>query len=100
VLDLAFRADPDAPEPLYEQLGGYVRGLIETGRLAPGQKLPATRELARALGLGRNTVNLAYDGLAESGLVTAHVGQGTFVAIPSTGAASEPSSARSRGFVW
>ena len=100
MLDLAFRADPDAPEPLYEQLGGYVRGLIETGRLAPGQKLPATRELARALGLGRNTVNLAYDGLVESGLVTAHVGQGTFVAIPSTGAASEPSSARSRGFVW
>jgi GntR family transcriptional regulator/MocR family aminotransferase len=101
VLDLAFRPDPEAPEPLYRQLGGYVRGLIEAGRLVPGQKLPATRELARSLGLGRNTVNLAYEGLAESGWVTAHVGQGTFVALPPTGAvARDGSSEPVRGFVW
>jgi GntR family transcriptional regulator/MocR family aminotransferase len=101
VLDLAFRPDPEAPEPLYRQLGGYVRGLIEAGRLLPGQKLPATRELARSLGLGRNTVNLAYEGLAESGWVTAHVGQGTFVSSPRAAAVSgDGSSEGGRGFVW
>ncbi len=102
MLDLAFRPDPEAPEPLYRQLGAYVRGLIEAGRLVPGQKLPATRELARSLGVGRNTVNLAYEGLAEAGFVTAHVGQGTFVATAvgagSSAVVSPPD--RGRGFVW
>ncbi|MEN8185140.1 MAG: PLP-dependent aminotransferase family protein, partial [Myxococcota bacterium] len=56
---------------------------------------------ARALGLGRNTVNLAYEGLAQLGWVTAHVGQGTFVSRPTPGSApsdSEPT--LPRGFVW
>jgi DNA-binding transcriptional MocR family regulator len=48
--------------------------------LHPGTKLPATRELADALGLNRATVATAYDMLVAEGWVRAHVGQGTFVA--------------------
>jgi GntR family transcriptional regulator/MocR family aminotransferase len=80
MLDLAFRPDRQRPEPVYRQLAEYLRGLVAAGRLGEGQKLPATRELAAALGLSRNTVNLAYDALVADRLVTAHVGQGTFVA--------------------
>ena len=82
MLELAFRADRRRPEPVYRQLAGYLRELVAAGRLGEGQKLPATRELAVALGLSRNTVNLAYEALASERLVTAHVGQGTFVAAP------------------
>ncbi len=80
MLDLAFRPDRRLPEPVYAQLAGLLRAWIEAGRLAPGEKLPATRDLARGLGLARNTVTQAYVALGDLGLVTSHVGQGTFVA--------------------
>jgi GntR family transcriptional regulator/MocR family aminotransferase len=79
VLELAFRPDRVRGAPLYRQLAGHVRTLVESGRLREGQKLPASRELASALGVSRNTVSLAYELLAEARLVRAHVGQGTFV---------------------
>lgn len=80
MLEIAFRPDRTAREPVYRQLEGYLRGLIQAGRLLPGQKLPATRDLAESLGLSRNTVTLAYEGLVAAALAHAHVGQGTFVA--------------------
>lgn len=80
MLELAFRPDRQSAEPVYRQLAGYLRELVEAGRLRAGQKLPATRELAGALGLSRNTVNQAYDALVGERILTAHVGQGTFVA--------------------
>src|SRR5262245_9609522 len=90
MLDLAFRPDRERPEPVYRQLASYLSGLVRAGRLGEGQKLPATRELASALGLSRNTVNLAYEELAAERVVTAHVGQGTFVA-------ARPRAARAAG---
>ena len=55
MLDVAFNPNRVANEPIYVQLANYLRGLIATGRLSPGEKIPATRELAFALGIGRNT---------------------------------------------
>lgn len=101
VLDLAFTGDRASAEPLYRQLGGYLRGLVEAGRLPAGSKLPATRELAAALGFSRNTVSLAYDDLVAAGVLTAHVGQGTFVSVHAGPSASGTSAGGpSRGFVW
>jgi GntR family transcriptional regulator/MocR family aminotransferase len=102
VLDLAFMPDRASDEPVYRQLATYLRGLIEAERLPPSGKLPATRELAATLALSRTTVSLAYDELVATGLVTAHVGQGTFV---STAAPRPPrlvarATPESRGFVW
>jgi 2-aminoadipate transaminase len=68
-------------EPLYAQIANYVRRLIETDVLTPGVKLPATRELAVDLGVDRATIVAAYDELVAQGFATAHVGQGTFVAV-------------------
>jgi GntR family transcriptional regulator/MocR family aminotransferase len=100
VLELSFRPDRAAPEPIYRQLETYLRGLIGTGRLLPGQKLPATRELALALSLGRNTVSQAYETLTEAGYATSHVGQGTFVMRPVQADGAAPVESTGRGFVW
>ncbi len=79
VLDLPFEPDRDASEPLYVQLAEHLRSLIASGRLLAGEKLPATRELAGALAIGRNTAAQAYQRLVDDGALLAHVGQGTFV---------------------
>jgi GntR family transcriptional regulator/MocR family aminotransferase len=79
VLDLPFRADRRSPAPVYRQLAEHIGGLIDAGRLRPGERLPASRELAAALGLSRNTVSRALEALASAGLLDAHVGRGTFV---------------------
>ena len=100
MLDLAFRPERRSGEPLFRQLEAYLRDLVETGRLAPGEKLPATRELAASLGLGRNTVAQAYEGLCSEGLLAAHVGQGTFVASRGPRARRSPAAAGARGFAW
>lgn len=65
--------------PLHRQIASQIRGLIERGDLAVGTLLPATRGLARRLGVNRATVSSAYDTLAAAGLVEARVGQGTRV---------------------
>ncbi|RIL03435.1 MAG: hypothetical protein DCC71_15290, partial [Proteobacteria bacterium] len=79
VLDLVFRPDPAHRHPVYRQLADHLTALIAEGRLAPGERLPPSRELAAALGLSRNTVTRAYDWLVETGHLGAHVGRGTFV---------------------
>ncbi len=54
--------------------------LIGSGELATGSRLPATRELAGQLGLNRATISAAYELLESEGLITGHVGRGSFVA--------------------
>src|SRR6266567_4805818 len=72
--------NPDSDAPLYRQLYLQIRALVDTGRLAKGSRLPATRELAGQLGLNRTTVSAAYELLETEGLITGHVGRGSFVA--------------------
>src|SRR5262245_41159201 len=54
------------------------------GRLRPGERLPTTRELARRLGVSRNTVTLAYERLIAEGVLFGRVGSGTFVSTEPT----------------
>jgi DNA-binding transcriptional MocR family regulator len=100
VLDLAFQPDRASREPLYRQLEGYLRELIQARRLGPAERLPASRQLAVALGLSRNTVNQAYQTLGEEGLLSSHVGQGTFVAARAGTGANETPTPLARGFAW
>src|SRR5215472_9089553 len=85
--------------PLARQIQLHLERLISQRLLAPGVKLPATRELARDLGVNRTTVALAYDELVAAGWARAHVGQGTFVAdqIPAATDAPRPRAPR---FDW
>lgn len=72
--------DDTLDEPLYRQLYSHIRQEILGGRLAHGERIPPTRELAGLLGLNRTTVAAAYELLEEEGLIRGHVGRGSFVA--------------------
>jgi GntR family transcriptional regulator/MocR family aminotransferase len=61
-------------------LHAQLRAAILDGRLKAGLRLPATRELAQALKLSRNTVVAAYDLLLSEGYVVARRGAGNYVA--------------------
>lgn len=67
-------------DPLNEQLAAALARAIEVGLLPPGTRLPAERELARALALSRTTIVAAYDRLRLTGLVRSRQGSGTRVA--------------------
>ncbi len=64
---------------LAQQLVDAVGGAIRGGELAAGEQLPPTRELAELAGVNHLTAVRAYRKLRELGLVSAHVGRGTFV---------------------
>ncbi|HTU71170.1 MAG TPA: PLP-dependent aminotransferase family protein [Candidatus Baltobacteraceae bacterium] len=74
--------DPRDGRPLYVQLADQFAEAIESGALAPGDRLPAMRVLARDLGCALVTVTQAYELLAARGRVLSRVGKGTFVAGP------------------
>lgn len=65
---------------LARQLYLALRARILDGRLPGGAKLPASRDLAGALGVSRNTVTRAFEQLHAEGYVEGRVGAGTFVA--------------------
>ncbi len=72
--------DRSAAAPLYQQLFAQLRTAILSGRLAPGCRLPASRVLARQLGIGRNTVLTAIGQMCAEGYLEARRGAGTKVA--------------------
>ncbi|HEY8297459.1 MAG TPA: PLP-dependent aminotransferase family protein [Candidatus Baltobacteraceae bacterium] len=72
--------EPNDPRPLYVQIADQLVDAIESQRLHPGDRLPAMRELARALDCALVTVSQAYELLTARSRVTSRVGKGTFVA--------------------
>jgi len=60
-------------------LYGALRSAILDGRLRPGARLPATRDLARRYGVSRGTVVEAYAMLEAEGYVRGRTGSGTYV---------------------
>ena len=71
--------DRERQTPLWQQLYEALRSAVLNGRLAPGTRLSPTRAMAKELGVGRNTVNNAYDQLIAEGYLEARQGAGTFV---------------------
>jgi GntR family transcriptional regulator/MocR family aminotransferase len=76
------RIDLDSAVPVYRQIADGVRAAARDGRLAAGRRLPPTRDLARQLGVNRQTVIAAYEHLASGGWVESHTGRGTFLVAP------------------
>ena len=68
-----------AAKPAWVQIEEQLADRIESGDLAPGERLPAERELALVLSVSRMTVRQALASLAARGLVERGVGRGTFV---------------------
>ena len=57
-----------------------LRAYITSGAVASGERLPAERDLAQRLGVGRNSVREALKILEAIGIVESRVGEGTFIA--------------------
>lgn len=65
-----------------------LRTAIRDGQLAPGLRLPSSRDLAAQLGVARGTVTAAYGQLTAEGYLTARRGSGTSVASSLAGPAA------------
>ncbi|MBC9251049.1 GntR family transcriptional regulator [Pseudomonas alcaligenes] len=84
----------------YEQFAEQIAGLIRSGMLAPGEKVPSVRHASRTYGVSPSTVFQAYYLLEDRGLIQARARSGYFVrelarhplAEPETGAAPPPTS--------
>ncbi len=74
---------------LYRKIARQITELIAAGEFAPGQRLPAERDLANQLGVSRPSVREALIALEIEGKVEVRVGAGVFVLPP--GAAAAPS---------
>ncbi|MFZ1813508.1 MAG: PLP-dependent aminotransferase family protein [Rhizobiaceae bacterium] len=61
------------------QLYMALRDRILSGALGAGYRLPATRTLAREIGVSRTTVIDAIDRLVAEGMLVSRIGAGTFV---------------------
>ncbi|GAA0802579.1 FadR/GntR family transcriptional regulator [Spirilliplanes yamanashiensis] len=77
--------------PAYQALADELRADITSGRLRPGQRLPAEPELCARAGVSRSTVREALRLLASQHLVvtTRGVTGGSFVAQPDAGKLSD-----------
>lgn len=78
--DFAIPLDRTADAPVFLQISRRIAHAIEKGALVAGAPLPGQRELARSLGVHRNTVVAAYDELAAQGFVTTARARATLVA--------------------
>ena len=82
-LSIAFNPAGIALDPkkgLSRQLYQALRQRVLDGRLGSGSRLPASRDLAAALGISRNSVVRAYDQLYAEGFIEGRIGDGTYVA--------------------
>jgi DNA-binding transcriptional MocR family regulator len=70
-----------APDKMkrYEQFADQIAGLIRTGVLAPGEKVPSVRHASRTYGVSPSTVFQAYYLLEDRGLIQARARSGYFV---------------------
>ena len=71
--------DHQSHVPLYQQIESHLRKSILSGTLPADTRLPASRQLARDLGVNRTTVENAYSALEADGLVFSRMGSGTYV---------------------
>ena len=73
-----------------ETIARRIKRAISSGRLSPGHKLPAEREMAERLGASRVSVREAYRSLEEAGLIAIKRGAegGAFIADFDHGSAS------------
>ena len=76
---MEIHVSPSDGVPIYLQIVNQVKYLIASGRLGPGEELPAIRVLAEQLVINPNTVARAYRELELAGNVTKRRTSGTYV---------------------
>src|SRR5215470_10615480 len=75
----AWHVDRASTTPLFRQIYLQIRSAVVSRTLAPGLRLPSTRELASRLGVARASVVSAYEQLVAEGYITGRARSGTLV---------------------
>lgn len=75
---------------LQTQIREALVSAILDGQLAREEPIPSTRKMAKSLGVSRNTVVLAYQGLLDDGYLVARERSGYYVAEKAIEAAAPP----------
>jgi GntR family transcriptional regulator len=73
------RIESSSGVPITRQIADQIRNHSASGGLAPGDKLPSVRQLARDLAVNPNTILHVYERLTSEGLLERRQGDGTYV---------------------
>lgn len=65
--------------PVWQQLYNQISLGVRNRTLAPGEKLPSSRELSRRFQIHANTINSAYQKLSAENLIEMRAGSGVYV---------------------
>jgi len=76
---LSFSLDKNASKPIYVQICDLIRQRVINGQLAPGSRLPSSRNYAIEIGVSRTSVVSAFEQLKAEGYLRARQGSGYFV---------------------
>lgn len=108
-IEIALTPRPDGVT-LQRWLYDEIHTAILSGRLTPGSRLPATRDLALRLKISRGTVLAVYDQLGAEGYLRGAKGKGSFVApelpdlpprpLAPGGGAAEPMNRNATGITY
>jgi GntR family transcriptional regulator/MocR family aminotransferase len=95
---LAQRLNTLSGGTLNKRLYDALQAAIQEGSIVTATRLPASRDLARELGVSRNTVLAVYEQLQSEGYLETRTGSGTFVSavlpeqVPGSCSPAQPAS--------
>jgi GntR family transcriptional regulator len=73
------RVETSSGVPITRQIADQIRSYSISGVLAPGDRLPSVRQLAKELAVNQNTILHVYERLTAEGLLERRQGDGTYV---------------------
>jgi GntR family transcriptional regulator len=76
---LFIRIETSSGVPITRQIADQIRSHSVSGALAPGDRLPSVRQLARELLVNQNTILRVYERLTAEGLLERRHGDGTYL---------------------
>jgi DNA-binding transcriptional regulator YhcF (GntR family) len=76
---LFIRIETSSGLPISRQIADQIRNHSASGALAPGDRLPSVRQLARELAVNPNTILHVYERLTAEGLLERRQGDGTYL---------------------
>src|ERR1700761_9853765 len=74
------RIESSSGVPIPRQIADQIRAHSVSGAVAPGDRLPSVRQLAKELAVNQNTILHVYERLTAEGLLERRHGDGTYVA--------------------
>jgi GntR family transcriptional regulator/MocR family aminotransferase len=93
-MSVLLKIDPRAQVPVFRQIMDQIIRLVDSESLRPGDRLPATRDMARRLSVSRATVYRAYQELWSLGYLESRPGAYSTVRrrpkVLATGLGSDP----------